>query len=115
MDLEQQILSKVNEGVSKAIIEAITGYASPLTLYAKQTIEKHAGEIQTIMDSALTQTISSKEFKLAVKECFTHKLAKTLMAKMEGEVEKAATLFRQDPVRRAKVIAIIEKIIQEQE
>jgi hypothetical protein len=114
MELEQKILNQVNDAIQKSIAECLGKYDSPLNVMAKNVVNKHAQEIEVIMDEALTGTIKSNDFQKAVREVFTHKLAKTLMAKMEGEVEKATTIFKQDPTRRAKVILAIEKIINEE-
>jgi len=112
MDLEKQIMTKVNEGVEKAIVDAIGGYSSPLSTFAKEVIQNHAEEMKSLMDNALVKTIRSKEFEKEVMSAFTHKLARTLLGKIEGEVDKAVNMFRQDPVRRAKVVSAIEKIVQ---
>lgn len=112
MDMEQKILSGVNEAIGKSILECLTSYNNPLTQMARDVVQNHSAEIKKIMDEALTETIKSRDFTKAVKEVFTHKLARCLMAKMEGEVEKAAHIFRQDETRRAKVIIAIENIIK---
>ena len=111
-DLEKQIINECSEAVNKAIVDCLTGYNTPLSKMANTVVASHETELVLMMDTALCETISSKDFKQAVKNAFTHKLAKTLMSKMEGEVEKAVTVIRQDPVRRAKIILAIEKLIQ---
>lgn len=112
-DLEKQILGECSKAVNKAVIDCLTGYSSPLTKMASMVVESHSAELTLMMDTALCETIKAKEFKTAIKSAFTHKLAKTLMSKMEGEVEKATHVIRQDPVRRSKIILAIEKLIGE--
>lgn len=43
----------------------------------------------------------------------THKLAKTLVAKMEGSIDKAVTTLRSDPTIRAKMVLAIENIVKD--
>lgn len=67
----------------------------------------------TIIRKALALTIKDKQFVADVNIQFKHKIAKVMVGKMEGAVEKAADKLRNDPALRARMIIAIEEMIKE--
>lgn len=112
-DLEKAILGNVNEGIDKAIKESLSAYNSPLRKMCDEVIQTRADDIKLVFTKGLDKTLKSPSFEKAVHECFEHKLAKLLVGKLEGEVEKAVEVIRRDPTIRARMILAIETIIKE--
>lgn len=52
-----------------------------------------------------------KQFEKKIKEEFQTKIAKAMVGKLEGTVERAVDVLRQDPMLRAQMILALEKII----
>ncbi len=90
-----------------------SAYNSPLKEIMDEVVADHREEIRKIFDDALTTTLVSKEFKTAVREEFQHKVAKNLVGKMEGSVEKAVEVLRQNPTLKSRMILAVENIINE--
>lgn len=72
---------------------------------------------QKKLEKFVRQTLSflqdDKVFEKSVKEEFQHKVAKTMVGKLEGTVEYAVDKIRQNPTLRAEMILAIEKIIKQ--
>jgi hypothetical protein len=110
---QYDVLKVANEGIRKIISEKLGGYKSPLDPIIQSSFEKHQTEISKIVDECLSETIKHKSFKAIIKEEFQHKIAKNLVSKMEGFVEKAVNQLIQTPQMKARVILAIENLIKE--
>ncbi len=91
------------------------GYDSPLNKIIDDVVVAHAAQISSVVSECLEETLGTKEFKKAVKTEFSHKIAKSLVAKLEGTVERAVEKMRQDQTLRARLVLAIENIIKENE
>lgn len=110
--LETQIKNAAVNSIGKAISETLTGYNSPLEKLCHNVVNDHHDELYKILKEEFGKTLKSPDFKNAVKMAFDHKLAKILVSKLEGSVEKAVTTLRSDPTLRAKMILAIEGVIE---
>lgn len=91
------------------------------TRYTYQIVDDLVMEVMNEQESRdklrafVRQTLSflkdDKQFEKQVKEEFQSKVAKTMVGKLEGTVEKAVDVLRQDPTLRSQMILAIEKII----
>jgi hypothetical protein len=109
---KKTILGIAVEAIQSKIASHFEGYSSPLTPLVNEVVEEHREELKAIVDQCLTSTIGDKDFKAAIRHEFKHKVAKSLVGKLEGAVEKAADSLRQDPTTRAKIILAIEELIK---
>lgn len=110
---KEDVLKVVTDALVSKIGERMNAYSSPLNKVIDDVIEDHAETIRTIANSCLKETLATKEFRQTVKEEFTHKTAKAMVGKLEGSVEKAVEVLRQNPTLRAQMILAIENIIKE--
>ena len=111
-DLEKQILKDVQKAVGVSIQANLTGYNSSFNKMVNEVVEGHSLKIKGIIEDNFTKVINSKEFDKAVNNAFTHKLAKILVGKLEGSIEKCVTTLRSDPTIKAKMVLAIEQIIK---
>lgn len=107
----KDILHIVTDALHSKIGERLNAYQSPLNTIVDNAIKEHAAEIEAACRESLDGIFTSKEFKNSIKEEFRHKVAKTLVSKLEGTVEKAVEILRQNPTLRAQMIIKIEEII----
>lgn len=112
-NLEKDILNSTQLAIGKAIGENLTGYHNPLSKLITEVVDSHRNELKEIIESNFTKVIRSKEFDKSVKNAFNHKLAKILVSKLEGSVEKCVNTLRSDPIVRARMILAIEDIIRD--
>ena len=76
-------------------------------------IEQRRPEFESLMNRCLDKVFADKKFQDIIVDEFRHKVAKNLVGKLEGAIEKNVNKFRQDPVMNSKMIIAIEKIISE--
>lgn len=88
-------------------------YNSPLNKYIDEALNEKADLIKKIVNDCLQNTLGNAEFKKVVKEEFTHKVAKAMVGKLEGTVEKAVEALRRDTSVKARMVIAIENIINE--
>lgn len=113
IDLEKDLLRIINENISNSVGQLLTKYDSPFVKIVNNVIEQNETKIHKIVSDAFGKVISTQEFKNAMHEEFQHKVARVLVSKLEGSVEKAVNDIRNDPTLKAKMILAIENIIKE--
>jgi hypothetical protein len=114
-ELEVQIVRQAKHSIADAIKSSLVGYGSPLKTIVEQVVSENADELKTIIGTAFTDTIRDELFKVIVLEEFKHKVAKTLVSKLSGSVEKAVNTLRSNPILRSQMILAIEAIVKEAE
>jgi len=112
-NLEKDILRIAKESVSKAIETDLTKYDGPLNRLCNEVVHKYESDLKKIFDESFSSVIKTDQFKVAVRDAFNHKLAKILVSKLEGSVEKAVSMLRNDPTIKAQMILAIQKIVGE--
>lgn len=108
--IEDEVRSQVVKHISDKL-----GYSRTLHDMVDNVLTKHQDEIENTIDEALATVIGDKKFKATIIEEFQHKVAKNLVGKLEGTVEKAVETYRQNPTLKSKMILAIENIIKEAE
>ena len=117
---EENLISKkdvsniIFDALSYKIGERLKGYSSPLDKIVDEVVEEQGDKIRTLCRNALRTIVSGKNFEKNIKEEFEHKVAKSLVGKLEGSVAKAVDVLGQNPQMRAEMILAIEKIITKQ-
>ncbi len=111
MNLEENVISSVHSALAECIKKKMEGYGSPLDPLIKASVEKHEGQIRAALDSSVVAALSG-DFAEALKDACTRKLAKVLISKMEGEIEKRANELRADPEFRARLTIAITEVVK---
>ena len=113
MTLEDKILKKVNEAVGKSIVEALTGYNGALKELTNSVVRENSEDLRRLINEEFSNLLNGDGFKSALQEALNQKLAKTLVSRMGGELEKRVNELRQNPETRAKVTLALSKIIDD--
>ena len=111
MNLEQQIIQTVQEGIGEAINARLNGYNTPLTAMIDGVVKSREPEIRKLIEDAIDGALIG-DFRAALKEAVTHKLARVITAKMEGEVEKRANELRASPEIRARITLAVDAALK---
>ncbi len=110
MNLEDHVISTVHSAIADAIKTNLVGYNSPMDAFIRSAFEKHKDKIQAVFDGAVIDCMT-KDFGAALQDACAKKLAKVLISKMEGEIEKRANNLRANPEFRARLtIAITDTL-----
>lgn len=113
-ELEEIVLKTIKESIQEAVKARMSqGYTeNPLNKLVDSVVTAHIEELRGILDVAMSKAIKG-DFKKELQDAFNHKLARVLVSKFEGEIEKRAAELRSSPEFRARVTLAIEKAIKE--
>lgn len=111
MNLEEQVISTVHSAITEAIKTKLGGYGSPLDKLVNESIQRHSSGISALLDEAVSACLKG-DFKEALQDACTRKLAKVLISKSEGEIEKQANELRSSPEFRAKLVVAISETVK---
>lgn len=110
--LEQQVGWAVRESVAKAIHERMSSYGSPLFKFIDEAVAKKSAQIAALVDESVEGALTG-DFREEVKKACTAKLARVIISKTEGEIEKTANDLRQSPEFRAKLTLAVSAVVSE--
>lgn len=110
-ELESQILTAARDGIHKAIESCLGGYNSPLHKVIEQVCTARGDLLKTLVDDAFSEVLSGS-LREGLKQALSHKLAKILVSKMEGEIEKRVNDLRSNPTTRATITLAVEQAIK---
>lgn len=116
-DLEKQISHTITDSLGEVIKSKLGGYNSPLDALIVSVVASRTAELRGIVETAIDDVLHSN-IRDRMKEALEHKLAKLLVSKLEGEVEKRLVDLRTNPEFRAKVTiavyALVDQMVKDQ-
>jgi len=66
-----------------------------------------------LISDGFAELLTAESFRVALKKAFNEKLAKVLVSRMGGEIEKQVNELKGNLVTRAKITTAINKVIEE--
>ncbi len=112
-DLEQQIVDATTKALTKAIAETLTGYDNPLKDLVEQVVAKREGVLKRHIATALDAVMDAGDFQEALQDAIRQKLARTLVSKTGGAIEKQINRLRSDPTTQSRITLALETLIEE--
>jgi len=109
--LEKEILNQVKDAIAKSIVAALAGYNSPLNKMIEVVIARKHNAIELMLERAVDEALTG-DLKADLQTACSHKLARVLISKMEGEIEKRANDLRANPEFRAKLTVAIANAVK---
>lgn len=106
--LKDAILTGVRECVSKKLMD----YNSPLNVLISSSVEKHSTEIRTLLEDSIQSCITDPVFRSDIAAATRQNLAKLLVQRFGGELEKQVNVLKSDPTTRARIVLAIEEIVK---
>ena len=111
--MEKQILAQVEKAMGEAITKGLVGYGKPLSKMTERVIEANSDVLYRLVNEEFSSLLNGDGFKDALKSALRDKLAKTLISRMGGELEKQVNNLKQNPQTRAKITLAISQIIED--
>lgn len=108
--LEEALRDGLREGVSSKLKAS---YNNPLDKLIDAAIQKRASEFTAILNDALQSCIGDAQFREDIKTSVRHTLAKILVQRFGGELEKSVNALKSDPTTRARITVAIEDIVKQ--
>lgn len=113
LNLENEVVMTIQKSLAEGLSKALTGYNSPLELYANNVVSKYQSSIENIFNEVVQHGIASDEFKQKVREVLLHKIAKTVTSGIDGSIDKTVNLMKQDAIFRSKLTLAVNGLVSE--
>jgi len=101
----------IREGLQKGIVSQLSGYNSSLSKLIEEQLKERSGAIKTLLESSIQSAVGDPVFVEEIKAAVRTTLAKTLVQKFGGELEKQVNALKSDPTTRARITLAIEEIV----
>jgi|GEM_PF-1791120 len=111
--LEQDILKTAQITINECITKVMTSYDSPMNKLVKSVVDENSTELRTIISDSFTQVIRTTEFKQAIVNAFSHKVARTIISNNDGLFDKVSNELKQDTIFKSKMALAVSNIVEE--
>lgn len=112
INADEMLKRALGDGLRGAIKSQMsTVYNSPFSKLVEASIASHSQGFREILDEALKACLNDKDFRQEIVVAIRHTLAKTLVARFGGELEKQVNVLKSDPPTRARITLAIEDIV----
>lgn len=107
------LVNAMKDGIREGIKSKLTqSYSNPFDDVIKRTLSEHEAEIRQMLSEALASCVKDQEFRKLVATSVRHTMARTLVARFGGELEKQINVLKSDPSTRARITLAIEEIVK---
>lgn len=114
IDADQLLLNGLRDGLREAIKAKLSStYNNPFEKLMETAIAKHSDKFRGMLDEALSSALGDGEFRDTIRISVRSLLAKTLIARFGGELEKQVNVLKSDPTTRARITLAIEEIVKQ--
>ena len=110
--LEEQITRAAQVAISKSIETALSGYNSPLSKLVEEVVSAHMPNLRQAVKDEISKLCDGPAFREQLGRELNAKLARTIISKMDGEIEKRMNELRSNPEVRAQITLAITRILE---
>ena len=113
IDANKLLADALRDGLREGIKNALTRtYNNPLDEFIVKVLQANAAAFRGLIEEAVTSAAGDPEFRCQIVESTRHTLAKTLVQRFGGELEKQVNALKSDPTTRARITLAIEEIVK---
>lgn len=112
IDTEQLVSNAIRDGLLAAVKGMGGAYNSPFIKAVETAMGSHSSEINRLLSDSIGSCIACQGFRESVASAVRAQLAKTLVARFGGEIEKQINVLKSDPTTRARITLAIEEIVK---
>lgn len=113
MEFEKLLVDAINQGIREAVKTKLSGYQSPLDGIIGDALKRHDADFRSMLYSAVQSAVGDENFRSYIAAAVRGKLAKVLIDRFGGELEKQVNILKSDPATRARITLAIEEIVKE--
>lgn len=113
VNLEHDILSSIQASIHDAIKNSLSGYDSPMKKLVLRVVSKYESDLLKIIDDPFSSVIKTDEFKKAILDGFSHKVARTIISNNDGLFDKVSNDLKQDQTFKAKMTLAVANVVNE--
>lgn len=108
--LEHAIRDGLREGIKNKLTSS---YGNPLEKLVEASIAAHGPAFRAMLDKSLESCIGDPTFQDDIASSVRSVLARTLVQRFGGELEKQVNTLKSDPTTRARITLAIEEIVKQ--
>lgn len=113
IDADKLLDNALRDGIREGIkTKFSSSYNNPLDKIIEAAIAARSAEFRTILDDSLKSCFADDEFRSGIQSAVRSQLAKTLVQRFGGELEKQVNTLKSDPATRARITLAIEDIVK---
>ena len=113
IDTDKLLFETLRDGLREGIKNSLSrSYNSPLDTFINETLKKHDKTFRDIIGEAVGSLATDAEFRRQIVDSTRHTLAKVLVQRFGGELEKQVNALKSDPTTRARITLAIEEIVK---
>lgn len=114
MDIEATLMRAIQDGIRDGVKSRLSSnYDNPMTSLITEVLKEHDAAFRRMLAESLESAVGDERFREEIRTSVRHTLAKTLIARFGGELEKQVNVLKSDPTTRARITLAIEQIVKE--
>lgn len=102
----------IKDGIREGIKAKFSGYNSPLDKLVSTAIEANTQAFRGMLEESIASCVNDPDFREEIKSATRTVIAKTLVQRFGGEMEKQVNALKSDPTTRARITLAIEEIVK---
>jgi hypothetical protein len=112
--LAAELLAIIRTGLHQAVKDRLgASYNNPLDKLLSGVVEAHDGELRELLVSGIRSALADGDFRTLIHDALREKLAKVLVQRFGGELEKQVNALKSDPATRARITLAIDDILRQ--
>ena len=112
LDVDKLFEGAMRDAIREGIKAKFSGYNSPLDKLCEAAMANHRAEFCTLLDESIASCVKDAEFRDEIATATRRTLAKSLVQRFGGEIEKQVNVLKSDPTTRARITLAIEEIVK---
>lgn len=114
-NIDEVLNNAVREGIREGVKAKFnSSYGSPLAKLVDAAIEAKTSEFRGLLDESIASCMADPDFRSEIATATRTVIAKTLVQRFGGEMEKQVNALKSDPTTRARITLAIEEIVKTQ-
>jgi hypothetical protein len=112
IDSDKLLENAIRDGIREGVKSRFTGYSSPIDKLIQSAIDTHASKFRGLLEDSIASCVGDESFRAEIAAAVRKSIAKTLVQRFGGEVEKQVNVLKSDPTTRARIVLAIEEIVK---
>lgn len=93
MDTNEELIRAVKDGIREGVKTKLSAYNSPVDKLIIDVLHTHDGALRSLLGGAIESAIGDMSFREEIKSGVRHTLAKLLVQRFGGEMEKQVNAY----------------------
>lgn len=113
LDADKMIERAMQDAIRDGVKQALTGHNSVLGGLLSKGIANHESSFHELINQCFGDSLKNEEFRETVKSEVRRALAKSLISRFGGEIERQVNALKRDPITRARITTAIDTVIRD--